>query len=148
MVDPATPNLNLQITVYDSTSDVSLLTTDRVHILFDFSDPQNVNVVEVFIISNPSKQAVVAPTPDGTVVTFPLPQGYTNLQFQDGGLGDRYVEVSQGFADTSCRPTWCGPVPGHIRLSDAIRSQIELSSSPCSSQPVRSSSWCRIMVSR
>jgi hypothetical protein len=99
MVDPATPNLNLQITVYDSTTDVSVLTTDRVHILFDFSDPKNVNIVEVFIISNPSKQAVVAPTKDGAVVTFPLPQGYTNLQFQDGELGSRYVEVTQGFAD-------------------------------------------------
>jgi LPXTG-motif cell wall-anchored protein len=98
-VDPATPNLNLQITIYDSTSDVAVLTTDRVHILFDFTDPKNVNVVEVFIISNPTKQAVVAPMKDGTVVTFPLPQGYTNLQFQDGALGSRYVEVSQGFAD-------------------------------------------------
>ncbi len=100
-VDPATPNLNLQITVYDSTTDVSLLTTDRVHIFFDFSNPQDVQVIEVFIISNPSKQAVVAPTADGTVVTFPLPQGYTNLQFQDGALGERYLEISQGFADKS-----------------------------------------------
>ena len=99
MVDPAKTNLNLQVTVYDSTTDVSVLSTDRVHILFDFSDPQNANIVEVFIISNPSKQAVVAPTQDGTVVTFPLPQGYTNLQFQDGALGDRFIEVSQGFAD-------------------------------------------------
>ena len=98
-VDPTKPNLNLQITIYDSTTDTSVLTTDRVHILFDFTDPKNVNVWEVFIISNPSKQAVVAPTKDGTVVTFPLPNGYTNLQFQDGALGTRYVEVSQGFAD-------------------------------------------------
>jgi len=99
-VDPATPNLNLQITIYDSTTDVSLLTTDRVHIFFDFTDPKNVQVVEVFIISNSSKQAIVAPTPKGAVVSFPLPQGYTNLQFQDGSLGDRYLEISQGFADT------------------------------------------------
>jgi mono/diheme cytochrome c family protein len=98
-VDPAKPNLNLQVTIYDSTTDVSLLTTDRVHIFFDFSDPKNLQVIEVFIISNPSKQAVVAPTKDGTVVTFPLPQGYTNLQFQNGELGSRYVEVTQGFAD-------------------------------------------------
>jgi mono/diheme cytochrome c family protein len=98
-VDPATPNLKLQVTVYDSTTDVSLLTTDRVHIFFDFTDPRNVQVIEVFIISNPAKQAIVAPAKDGTVVTFPLPQGYSNLQFQDGELGTRYVEVSQGFAD-------------------------------------------------
>ncbi len=101
MVDPANPNLNLQITVYEPTTDASVLTTDRVHFVFDFSTPGTVSVVEVFIISNPSQQAVVAPTKDGAVVTFPLPEGYTNLQFQDGTLGDRYVEVSQGFADTS-----------------------------------------------
>jgi hypothetical protein len=57
--------------------------------------------VEVFIISNSSNQAVVAPTEGGAVVTFPLPEGYTNLQFQDGELGGRYIEVSQGFADTT-----------------------------------------------
>ena len=98
-VNPTTPNLSLQITVYDTTTDVTLLTTDRVHILFDFTDPQTLQVFEVFIISNPSKQAVVSPTADGTVVNFPLPKGYTNLQFQDGTMGDRFVEISQGFAD-------------------------------------------------
>ncbi len=100
MVDPANPNLRLQITVYEPTTDISLLTTDRVHILLDFATPNVVNVMEVFIISNPSKQAVVSPTENGSVVTFPLPHGYTNLQFQDGELGSRYVQVSQGFADT------------------------------------------------
>jgi hypothetical protein len=101
MVNPTTPNLNLQITVYEPTTDASALTTDRVHLLFDFSSPDVINVVEVFIISNPSNQAVIAPTEGGAVVTFPLPEGYTSLQFQDGALGGRYMEVSQGFADTT-----------------------------------------------
>ncbi len=98
-VNPATPNLNLPITVYDSTTDVSVLTTDRVHVFFDFSNPPNVQVLEVFIISNPTKQAVVSASTDGAVLTFPLPQGFTNLQFQDGALGGRYVSLSQGFGD-------------------------------------------------
>ncbi len=98
-VNPATPSLKLQITVYDSTTDISVLTTDRVHVFFDFTNPPNVQVIEVFIISNPTKQAVVSPTNNGAVVTFPLPNGYTNLQFQDGQLGGRYVELSQGFGD-------------------------------------------------
>lgn len=100
VADPTNPHLNLQTTVYDPTTDVSVLTTDRVHILLDFSDPQNMYVVEVFIISNPSTQAVVPLRKYGPVVTFPLPQGYSNLQFEQGALGGRYVEVSQGFADT------------------------------------------------
>ena len=98
-VDTSTPDLNLQITVYNSTTDVSSLTIDRVHILFDFTDPQNAQIIEVFIISNPLNEAVVSPTKDGTVVTFPLPEGYSNLQFQDGEVGGRYEIVSQGFAD-------------------------------------------------
>jgi mono/diheme cytochrome c family protein len=98
-VDPSNPSLDLQVTVFESTTDTSSLTTDRVHIFFDFSDPQVAQVIEVFIISNSSKQAIVAPTEDGTVVNFSLPEGYTNLQFQDGELGSRYVEGSQGFAD-------------------------------------------------
>jgi mono/diheme cytochrome c family protein len=101
VVDPAKPDLSLQITIYEPSTDVSVLTTDRVHLLFDFSTPKVVSIVEVFIISNPSQQAVVASTNGGTVVTFPLPQGYTNLQFQDGALGTRYLEVPQGFADTT-----------------------------------------------
>ncbi len=100
-VDPTTPNLSLPITVYDSTTDVSVLTTDRLHVFFDFTDPQNVQVIEVFIISNPTKQSVVSASTDGTVVSFPLPQGYTNLQFDNGELGARYVELSQGFGDTT-----------------------------------------------
>jgi mono/diheme cytochrome c family protein len=100
VADPSTPNLTLQTTIYDPTTDISVLTTDRVHILLDFSDPKNVYVVEVFIISNPSNQAIVPLRKYGPVVTFPLPAGYSNLQFQQGALGGRYVEVSQGFADT------------------------------------------------
>ena len=99
-VDPENPALKLQIMVYDSTMDPSVLTTDRVHIFLDFSNPETVQVMEVFIISNPTDLAVVSPSEDGIVVTFPLPDGYTNLQFQDGELGIRYVEVDQGFADT------------------------------------------------
>jgi cbb3-type cytochrome c oxidase subunit III len=101
VVDPSTPNLSLQITIYDTSTDASGLTTDRLHLLFDFSTPGIVQVVEVFIISNPTNQTIIAPSEDGTVVAFPLPEGYTNLEFQDGTLGDRYIETSQGFADTS-----------------------------------------------
>jgi mono/diheme cytochrome c family protein len=99
-VEPANPNLNLQVRVFESTTDVSVLTTDRVHIFFDFTDPQNAQIIEVFIISNPTDLAVISSSEGGAVVTFPLPDGYTNLEFQDGELGNRYVEVAGGFADT------------------------------------------------
>jgi mono/diheme cytochrome c family protein len=92
--------LALQVTVYETTTDTTVLSVDRVHILFDFATPDSAQVVEVFIISNPTDRAVVAEETGGPVVFFPLPEGATNLEFQDGVLGDRYLEMPGGFADT------------------------------------------------
>ena len=92
--------LGLQVTVYETTTDTAVLAVDRVHILLDFPTADLAQVVEVFIISNPSDKAVIAEEEGGPVVFFPLPEGATNLEFQDGTLGDRYLEVPGGFADT------------------------------------------------
>ena len=102
--DPAVPVINLQIVTYDASSDVSVLTTDRLHIFFDFSDPELIQVVEVYIISNPTDQSVVSAEPGGPVVFFPLPAGYQDLQFEDGALGERYQEAPGGFVDTTSVP--------------------------------------------
>jgi hypothetical protein len=93
-------DLTLEVTVYETSADTSLLTIDRVHIFFDFVDTENVQVIEVFIVSNPSTLSVVAAEEGGPVAFFPLPEGATNLQFQDGTLGERYLEMPGGFADT------------------------------------------------
>ncbi len=105
VVEDATTPLTLTVTIFETTTDQSDLVVDRMHVFFDFSDPEQVQVVEVFVISNPTNQAVVAAEEGGPVVSFPLPEGATNLQFQDGSLGDRYLETPDGFADTqSVRP--------------------------------------------
>jgi mono/diheme cytochrome c family protein len=92
---------NLPVEIYDTTSDSSELVTDRLHVFFDFSQPGQVQVVNLYIISNPSGR-VVAPAAAGQpVVMFDLPQGATNLQFQDGQLGERYVQTENGFGDTA-----------------------------------------------
>jgi mono/diheme cytochrome c family protein len=108
MVDPTVNEMNLEVTVYDTTTDTSVLSTDRTHILFDFTDPSNAQIVEVFIISNPTNQSVVAAEEGGPVVKFSLPTGAANLQFQDGVLGERYVETPDGFADTKSVPPGAG----------------------------------------
>ena len=110
--DPTVP-ITLTVTIFETTTDLSILVVDRLHVFFDFADPEQVQVVEVFIISNPSNKAVVAAEAGGPVVTFPLPQGATNLQFQDGVLGDRYLETPNGFADTlAIRPGVAGESAG------------------------------------
>lgn len=106
--EPGKDILDLQVVVYETSTDSYQLTTDRAHLLFDFTDPNMVQVIEVFIISNPTDRAVTAKEAGGGVITFMLPEGATNLQFQDGALGERYLEVPGGFVDTASVPPGMG----------------------------------------
>ena len=94
----------LPVEIYDTIADASVLRTDRLHVFFDFSQPGKVQVVNLFIISNPSGRVVVAPEEGKPVITFDLPQGAENLQFQDSQLGERYVQTENGFGDTAAVP--------------------------------------------
>jgi mono/diheme cytochrome c family protein len=97
--DPSQP-LTLSVVASETTTDPSGLIIDRLHMFFDFSTPDKVQVVQLYLMSNPTDKTITAAEPGGTVLTFSLPEGYENLQFQDGVLGERYLEVPGGFADT------------------------------------------------
>ncbi len=98
--------LQLPVTVFEPTQDVSVLSVDRLHVFFDFSQPDVVQVVELYVISNNSTQAVVPANPGEGVVPFTLPEGATPPQFQDGALGGRYIQTADGFMDTlTVRPS-------------------------------------------
>jgi mono/diheme cytochrome c family protein len=93
--------VDLPIDYYETTSDVSALKADRLHIFFDFSNPETVQVVELFILNNTGNRVVV-PGESGTgVVEYRLPPGATNLQFEQGTLGERYIPTENGFYDTA-----------------------------------------------
>ncbi len=94
------PVLELPVTIYDTTTDPSALRVDRLHIFFEFPAPETLRVIELYVISNTGEKTVVAEEPGQPVVTFALPEGATNLQFQDGELGGRYVATEGGFGDT------------------------------------------------
>ncbi|MDR3577543.1 MAG: c-type cytochrome [Anaerolineaceae bacterium] len=88
------------VNIYDSSTDASILSADRLHVILDFSNPGIMQVVELFIISNPTNRVIVPSQPGQPVLKFTLPAGASNLQFQDGVLGDRFVQTSDGFGDT------------------------------------------------
>jgi len=100
----------LPVTVYDSSTDPSPLFAQRVHVFLDFSDPQTLSVVEVFIITNPTDRVIVPPAAQdgGTapLLQFDLPQGAANLQFKGGELGGRFIGTAAGFGDRA------GVLPG------------------------------------
>ncbi len=89
----------LPVSIYDTSADPSGLTVDRMHVFFDFAVAEKVQVVELFIVSNTSDKVIV-PSADGVpALTFGLPEGATNLLFESGALGDRYVATENGFGD-------------------------------------------------
>jgi mono/diheme cytochrome c family protein len=98
-ITPGTPG-QIAVHIFDTNTDASTLTADRMHVFFDFSKPGVVQVGELFIISNPTHWMVVAAKPGDPVLKFDLPKGSTNLTFQDGQLGGRYVQTDTGFGDT------------------------------------------------
>lgn len=101
---------DLSMDIFDTTTDLSTLVADQVHIILDYSKPDIIQVVEYYAIMNPSKKTVIAATKDGAVVTVALPKGYTNLQFQDGSLGERFILTADGFGDTFAVPPSNDPV--------------------------------------
>ncbi len=108
-------NLLLPVQVYDVTTDQSSIVVDRLHVFFEFIDVNLVRVSQLFIISNTDSRVVIAPSNEQPVLIFNLPEGATNLQFQDGVLGDRYVEIPGGFGDRS--PVYPGASQTQILFS-------------------------------
>ena len=100
VVEAGTTNLDLSIPIRETTTDSSVLSVDRMHILFEYGDPDTLRVIELWILSNLSDRTLVATEEGAPVVTYRLPEGATNLQFEDGVLGERYMETPGGFGDT------------------------------------------------
>ncbi len=102
---PEETTLELPITVYEATNDPSVLSVDRLHVFFDFTHPDVIQVVELYVISNNSGKALVPAEQGEGVTPFTVPEGASGLQFQDGVLGGRYLPTEEGFMDTvSVRP--------------------------------------------
>lgn len=95
----SSPVVDLPVTLYDTSTDASVLAASRVHIFFDFTMPGRIQVAELFIISNPTTNAIVPASATQPALTFDLPAGYANLQFQDGELGGRFIQTEKGFGD-------------------------------------------------
>lgn len=100
-IEPGATVLELPLTVFETTSDQTDLKADQIHLLLDYTKPDVVQVVEFLIFSNAGTKSIVGAEDGGIVIDVPLPDGYTNLQFESGAIGDRYLKTQKGFADTT-----------------------------------------------
>ena len=97
---PGVSELSLQVQIYDTTTDDSGLSVDRIHVFFDFLQPDLIQIVEIYILSNSGGETVVAEAPGEPTVSFPLPDGAGTIEFENGVLGQRYLKTQDGFGDT------------------------------------------------
>lgn len=88
--------------VFDTTEDGSGIAIERAHVIVRPTDA-GVTVSEMIAISNSGKGAYVgkaAGADPATTLRFYLPTGYTDLGFDAGTLGERFLPLADGFADT------------------------------------------------
>jgi mono/diheme cytochrome c family protein len=97
--DVSGDTIEMAMKVFDTTTDTSTIRVDRLHIFFDFSNGGTAQVINLFVVSNNGDKVVVAEKENDPVLRFSLPKGATNLMFQDGELGGKYVQTEDGFGD-------------------------------------------------
>lgn len=102
-------DIYLPIQFYETSSDIAGLVADRAHVFFDFIDARRMQVVELFIIVNPTSRVIVPLQPGHPVLKFRLPEGAENLQFEEGVLGGRFIETAAGFGDLQAIPPLSRP---------------------------------------
>lgn len=91
--------VDLPIIITTTTSDSSALFAERLHVFFDFVDENTIQIVELFVINNPSNQVVVPEGDLKPIIQYKLPDEAQNLQFEQGTIGTRYIETEEGFGD-------------------------------------------------
>ncbi len=96
--DGTTSQFNLPITVYETTTDLNSLTIIQAHLQFDFSTTGTVQVMVLYVISNPGTNAVDV-TSDGTSVPFiKIPTDAQSVNFQLAQSSSPLMSSAKGFA--------------------------------------------------
>jgi mono/diheme cytochrome c family protein len=98
-VSPGVTTLDLPIQIYESTTDTTNISVDRLHLFLENVGEDILRVSELYIISNTDTKTLVASAPGQPVIEYDLPEGATNLQFQDGLTTERFVSTEDGFGD-------------------------------------------------
>ena len=128
---PAQASLDLPITIYEATESTQDLVIERLHTLFDFSIDGAVRVIELWVLSNEG-EATIAP-PEGIAVT--LPEGATDLQFEGGIVGERFLPTEAGFVDMD--PIGPGQGSGELVFSYSLPYERRLDFEQPVNYPVR-----------
>jgi mono/diheme cytochrome c family protein len=102
-IEGSTPELDLEIVYYPSTSDKSVLYVDRMHIFIEFVDETSLEIFQLYIFSNPSGHVLV-PEDDGDVaVNFIIPPNSSDLYVEDN-MSLAFQKTDEGFGVANIYP--------------------------------------------
>jgi mono/diheme cytochrome c family protein len=93
-----------RVTIYEPDADITKISASRVHVFFEFPRSDTIRVVQLYVLSNPTNRLITSNTAGGVVIDYPLPAGASNLQFQTGTLGQRFLTTRDGVGDTQGIP--------------------------------------------
>jgi mono/diheme cytochrome c family protein len=99
----------ISVTVYESSTDTTQLSAERVHIFLEFPEAGRLQIAQLFLISNPTGRVIIPSQEGAPVLEFVLPEGAEGLQFADSVLGERYIQTARGFGDTANIPPGNAP---------------------------------------
>jgi hypothetical protein len=122
--------LDAPITIYDTTTDTSQVSIERMDTQLEFIGETWVQISEVYILSNGGDHTIEGATKadDGTPATlrFSLPAGVKELEFQGGQLGQRFLQIADGFVDVWALPPGKGSSRVTVRYALRFNSQVHL----------------------
>ncbi len=103
-LSPLTPTLELEIPVYETTTDPSQLRVSRMQWVIDHQ-PGALHARQIVLIANMGDRTVIGRPVDGVdapvTAVIPAPINVGGLTFQDGALGARYQQVGNVIYDTT-----------------------------------------------
>ncbi|HEC22645.1 MAG TPA: c-type cytochrome [Chloroflexi bacterium] len=101
--DPEVTTLELPLTIYETTTDPSVITIDGVHFIIR-EHPDALLVVQLYVFSNTSDRVFVSPEPVSGArrgsVAIELPPDAYSVTFEEGQLGGRFIAVDNLIYDT------------------------------------------------
>ena len=96
----AEDDMHLVISLFETTSDVSDLVIERMHVLLEFSSQDVLQVMQLFVVSNPGNHVIIPVETGEAIPNFDLPEDAINLQVEDDTDGNRFIITEKGIGDT------------------------------------------------
>ncbi|HET6444263.1 MAG TPA: hypothetical protein VFI27_06745 [candidate division Zixibacteria bacterium] len=134
--------LSVDISIYESTTDTSSVRIDRQHVIFDAA-LNGLRVAEIYILSNNGDRTisgqVAGVDAQLSSLQFPLPEGATDISFNQGNSGGRFMLTPGGFVDTE--PLRPGVGTGQVAVTYVLPYKDSLIYSSIARWPVESLSF-------